>query len=112
MPKKETTIDEVLGAVYHVSEAVQLLATQMDERFNQVDKRFDRLEGRVGKIEATMVTKDYLDEKLHDLRGDLIVMMRKEDTKLNTLADILHKRDVITDNDIKKLSAMEPFAKM
>jgi len=34
------------------------------------------------KVEATMVTKDYLDDKLSDLRGDLVVLMRKEDKKL------------------------------
>ncbi len=36
-----------------------------------------------------MVTKDYLDEKLADLRGDLTILIRKEDTKLKTLVEVL-----------------------
>lgn len=40
------------------------------------------IKGEVGTIKATMVTKNYLDDKLADLRGDLVVMMRKEDSKV------------------------------
>lgn len=29
-----------------------------------------------------MVTKDYLDDKLADLRGDLVVLTKKEDAKV------------------------------
>ena len=49
---------------------------------NTVDKRLNT-------IESTMVTKDYLDEKLADLRGDLTILIRKEDTKLKTLVEVL-----------------------
>lgn len=38
-----------------------------------------------------MVTKDYLDDKLADLKGDLVVLMRKEDAKLQALVDVLQK---------------------
>lgn len=34
---------------------------------------------------TNLVTKDYLDEKLSDLAGDLTVLMRKEDRKLGAL---------------------------
>jgi len=62
-----------------------------------------------GKM-ATMVTKDYLDEKMSDLRGDLVVMMRKEDTKLKTLVGVLKKKSVLDNSDVKKIYSMEPFA--
>lgn len=39
-------------------------------------------------IKSTMVTKDYLDEKLGDLRGDFTVLIRKQDTKRKALVDI------------------------
>jgi hypothetical protein len=41
-------------------------------RFDEMNERFDRLEGRTDRIESTMVTKDYLDEKLGKLRGEFI----------------------------------------
>jgi len=81
----------------------------VDKRFDGVDKRFDGIEKRLTKVEATMVTKDYLDDKLADLKGDLTVLMRKEDTKLKALIEILKARKVITPEDQEKIMAMEPF---
>ena len=76
---------------------------------DHVEKRFDGVESRLDKVESTMVTKDYLDDKLADLRGDLVVLMRKEDKKVMALIDILKERKLITDDDVKKIMAMEPF---
>lgn len=63
-----------------LAEALQGLATHMDERFDGVDRLFERLEGRVGTIEMKMpqlVTKDYLDRKLANLHGETVFMIRR-----------------------------------
>lgn len=101
----ETTLDDVLGAVNDFS-------TKVDERFDKVDERFDKIEGRLTRVEAQMVTKSYLDDKLADLKGDLIVLMRKEDTKLKALVDILAEKKVLTDEDKKRIFTMEPFPQL
>lgn len=88
----------------------QDLVETINDFSTHVDKRFDALEGRVTKIESTMVTKDYLDEKMADLRGDLTVLIRKEDTKVKALVDLLVERNVLEEPDRKKLFSMEPFA--
>lgn len=80
-----------------------------NKRFDGVDKRFDGIDKRLMKVETTMVTKDYLDDKLADLKGDMTVLMRKEDTKLKALLGILKIRKVITPEDEEKVLAMEPF---
>ncbi|PJB15449.1 hypothetical protein CO116_03705 [Candidatus Falkowbacteria bacterium CG_4_9_14_3_um_filter_38_19] len=103
--EKETSKNEIL-------EAINEFSNRVDDKFDKVDERFDKLEGRVGKIEATMVTKDYLDDKLADLRGDLVVLMRKEDTKMIKLVEILKRRAVITEAEEKEILSMEPFAKL
>ena len=59
-----------------------------------------------------MVTKAYLDDKLADLRGDLVVLMRKEDTKLKTLVEILHERGVIGKAETERIFGMEPFPQL
>ncbi len=112
-------------------EAIHVFAESIDRRFDAVDKRFDKLEGRLGKVESgmsgmvtkdfletrlqkfqtTMVTKDYLDTKLANLEGNLIVLTRKEDQKLHTLVDILHDKNVIDDNDVRRVERLEPFAR-
>lgn len=70
------------------------------------------LKKEVAGMKATMVTKDYLDEKLADLRGDLVVLARKEDTKLKSLIKLLKSKKVISDSDEQKLLNMEPFAEI
>ena len=96
--EKDISKNEILGAINEFS--------------SRVDERLDKLEGKVDKIEATMVTKDYLDEKMADLRGDLVVLMRKEDTKAVKLIEILKRRKVITEIEEKEILSMEPFAKL
>lgn len=81
-----------------ILEAINVFSDSVDERFN--------------KIEATMVTKEYLDDKLADLRGDMVVLTRKEDVKLRALAEILHKHQVISNDELKQVLLMEPFPQM
>ena len=57
MPKHEPTTTDVLEAIHIFSSAV-------DERFNKIDQRFEKVEDNIKVIKSTMVTKDYLDEKL------------------------------------------------
>ena len=62
-----------------------------------------------GQLNTRVVTKDYLDDKLANLKGDLMTFSHKEDTKLTTTIDILTKRRAITAADKKHLLALEPF---
>ena len=101
MPK-ETTNEEILNTIND-------FANHTEKKFDNLEGRFDNLEGEVNTIKTTMVTKDYLDDKLSDLRGDLVVLMRKEDKKVKALIDILRERQVLTDEDVKKILSMEPF---
>ena len=95
--------------------------SQMDDIFkivsflkdNAVSKHeFNELKSDVTRIKALMVTKDYLDEKLADLRGDLVVLTRKEDTKVKALINLLKNKKIITPGDAKQLFTLEPFAEL
>lgn len=94
----ETTLDDVLSAVNAAS--------------TETDKRLDKIENQLTKVESQMVTKDYLDDKLADLKGDLVVLTRKEDNKLKALVDILAEKKVLNDEDKKRIFTMEPFPQM
>lgn len=95
---KEISSQEIL-------DAIQAFAGNVDKKFEKIDKRLT-------KVEALMVTKDYLDDKLSDLRGDLVVLLRKEDTKLSKLTKILADKKVISEQEREKIMAMEPFPKL
>jgi hypothetical protein len=95
MPKEsEPTIRDVL-------EAIHSFANQTEQRM--VTK--DYLEERLQKFQTTMVTKSYLDDKLANLRGDLIIPMRRPDRKVDTLVDVLHEKRVITDADVERVAS-------
>ncbi len=70
-----------------------------------VDGRFNNVDGRFNNV----VTKSYLDDKLADLRGDLTVLMRKEDNKLRTLVEILHEKKTLSDEETRRVFVLEPF---
>ncbi|KKP92309.1 MAG: hypothetical protein UR94_C0002G0027 [Parcubacteria group bacterium GW2011_GWA2_36_10] len=44
MKKSEITNKEIFGAIQEVAEAISVLASDVDARFNQVDGRLDKLE--------------------------------------------------------------------
>ena len=89
MPQ-EHTIDELFEAMGMFS--------------NQVNARFD-------KIEAKMVTTDYLDETVANLRTGYSIGLRKEDHKLATLVSLLKNKSVISAEDAESINALEPFPK-
>ena len=103
--ENETSKNEIL-------EAVSEFSTNVDKQFQEVKGEIKQIKGEIGSIKASMVTKSYLDEKLADLRGDLVVLTRKEDTKMIKLVEILKRRAVITEAEEKEILSMEPFAKV
>ena len=94
--------DTVSQSTQEICEMIQFYASHVDARFNEQDKRFDR-------IEATMVTKDYLDKKIAEVRGDYTIMIRKEDTKVNRVVTTLARSKVITKKSAEQLRSMGPF---
>lgn len=101
---------EVAASFKELGEAIQLFATNVDSRFNEVHFDLKDLKVRTVRIESTMVTKDYLDEKMADFRGDLTVLVRKEDNKVKALVEVLVEKKVLSQNDQKRIYSMEPFA--
>lgn len=102
---KEITKKDILNAINAFSSAT-------DKRFEGIDKRFEGIDKRLTKIEATMVTKDYLDDKMSDLRGDLMVLIRKEDVKMKKLIEILSKRKLLSNKEVEEILSMEPFPQL
>lgn len=94
----------------HFEEYMDSFAKMVKGGFNSTDEQFVAVRQDITTIKATMVTKNYLDEKMADLRGDLVVLMRKEDTKLKKLIEKLRARNVLSDTDVQEIVRMEPFA--
>ncbi len=87
---EETAKLEILEAIHTLAEVV--------------DRRFE-------KIESQMVTKDYLDKKLGALRGDLITLTGKVNTKLCVFVEGMVKGGSLKRKTANHILAMEPFAR-
>ena len=98
--------DRRFGDIFEAVTFIKDNAAMRDEFNNEISG----IKTEISGIKSTMVTKDYLDEKMSDLRGDLVVMMRKEDTKLKTLVGVLKEKAVLDNSDVKRIYSMEPFA--
>lgn len=83
--------------------------TELKQEFTELKQDVTELKQDMIMVKATMVTKDYLDDKLADLRGDLVVLMRKEDRKLQELVQMLHVKNILTQEEMKHLFKLEPF---
>jgi hypothetical protein len=115
--------EEILEAIGAFAEQVDVRFDSVDRRFEAVDRRFDKIEADIGgmksdiggmksdivRIESQMVTKSYLDDKLADLKGDMVVMLRTEDQKVNRLVGVLAKKGALTSVETRDVFSFRPF---
>jgi len=112
LKKLQKDITELKSEVGDVLRAVNNFASATEKRFQSVEDRLDKLDdldGRVSNLEKNMVTKDYLDDRMADLRGDIIQLVRKEDRKFASLVYLLEDKEIITEDEGAKLLSQEPF---
>jgi len=55
---------------------------------------------------------DSMDDKMADMKGDLVILMRKEDRKVTDLINLLSQKEVISNEEAGALLALEPFPQM
>jgi len=104
------------NAKHEILEAISEFADQVDRRFERIESDIGSLKSEVGNlkseigtIKATMVTKSYLDDKLADLKGDMVSMLRKEDQKANRLIGIMAEKRLLTPAETQDVLSFRPF---
>ncbi len=68
------------------------------------------LRGEIGRLRSDVI--DHIDRKNNDVRGDSVLLTRKEDAKLLAVVGKLEQRNVFTTEDAKEIQKMEPFPKL
>lgn len=91
-----------------VEQKIDQLALAVKRGFDAVDERFAGIDEQLTAIRTAMVTKAYLDDKLADLKGDLVGKLRKEDEKLNFVIGLLRARSVLSEEDVQHIRAEFP----
>ncbi|MEK7511602.1 MAG: hypothetical protein AAB575_01155 [Patescibacteria group bacterium] len=123
--EKQVTINEVMGAASEVIEVVNFLkdnaasqesvddlAEQMQELKKDLSETRFSLGAKVDSLSVRMVTKEHLDDKIADVRGDFGSLVRKEDAKLRAVVGALEQEKLISKDKVSKISAMEPFPQL
>jgi len=82
---------------------------KVEGRLDGIDGRLDKVEGRLTRVESQMVTKEYLDDKLADLKGDILTILRKEDRRVTALVEIMQKKNILNAEEVKYLETMQPL---
>jgi hypothetical protein len=109
--KKEPTNQDILDVLQSFAGSVDDRFAKIDKKFEQIDKRFEQIDAsfeqidsrfvqidkRFDRIEATMVTKEYLDDKLFEVRGEIVNLGRKQDRKMEIVVSELVKRKIFDD---------------
>ncbi len=105
----DARFDEIDQKFQDVLEAINTFATHVEERLDGHDRQFVTMQLQMNKIQNTMVTKDFLENKLADFKGELVVLSRKGNTKLSVLIDELVDQHVLDAKTAVKILALEPF---
>ncbi|MEK7084656.1 MAG: hypothetical protein AAB932_05460 [Patescibacteria group bacterium] len=108
----EPTNQDILTSINEFATNVEENFVELKTDVKELKQRMSKVEVDITQIKNVMVTKSYLDDKLADLRGDLTVLMRKEDTKVKMLVEILRERGVLTEEDKNRVLSMEPFPQL
>lgn len=112
--EQQKQLDDILEIVTFVRDNAVNKADfeELKNDVNGMKQEIGGIKQEIQHIKSTMVTKDYLDDKLADLRGDLILLLRKEDVKLKELITILCMKNVIDEKNKKILFSLEPFPQL
>lgn len=70
------------------------------------------IDEKLAPIQAAMVTKNYLDEKMANLEGKLISQDRQLEKKTDTLIDTLVDRRALTASDVERLEQTRVFRRI
>ena len=68
----------------------------LSQRFDGLSQRFDDLSQRLNRMESTMVTKDFLEERLTRFKDGLQNSALWVGRQVNRLTDVLYKNGVVT----------------
>ncbi len=97
--EKETTTNEIMGFLQ------EHMVTK--EEFLGLKGEVGDLHVKVNQTKLDLI--DAMDDKLGDLRADIVVLMRKEDRKVTSLIELMREKELLTKEEAGSLLELEPF---
>ncbi len=69
----QTTLNDILETVRFIKDNA-VTKEEFNKELGVVKGELNKIDNRLTRVESQMVTKEYLDDKLSDLRGDLTIL--------------------------------------
>lgn len=107
----QTSIAQQVGKIVDLSIA-QAIEELINPQFDEVWKEFESLKSRLSGMDSRfnqMVTKDYLDDKLADLRADLMGIDKKQEQRMIATERLLEEKQVFSPDDLAYLHGFDSF---
>ncbi|MBI5135350.1 hypothetical protein HZA86_03920 [Candidatus Uhrbacteria bacterium] len=122
-PNSEVTTTEIL-------EAINTFATNVEREFVEIKddikviksdivdikseiatmkSEMGTMKSEMGTMKSEMATKDYIDKIFGTVKGDMVELVRKEDTKVNTIVGELDRNKVLPKESIAKIQSVLVF---
>ncbi len=79
---------------------------------DKIHERLDTMGGQIEDIRKTIANlpdKDYFDDKLANLSGEVVVREKKQDQKVNLLIDAVDKQRIMPENIMAPIKAIHVF---
>jgi hypothetical protein len=91
---------------YEILEAINKLSEHMDQQFAEVRQELAKkaTTEELATVKATMVTKEYLDEKLAEHHDEPIKFVKGTDDKVKLVSQKLTEKKYLLDPTIRKSS--------
>ena len=65
---------------------------------------------KVGVLTTRYPDKAYLDDKINDLRGDILAGRKLDSARVDKHISFHHQKGALSDDEVEELYAMRPFA--
>lgn len=85
------------------------LKNELKNDISSLSTEVTSLSTKVARIESSMVTKSYLDEKLANIKGDNVSLIRKEDDKVNAIIEELDTQHTLPKASITTIKSHHVF---
>ena len=81
----------------------------MEEKFSDIKTEIAGMKSEMGIMKSEMATKDYIDKKFNNLKGDNVELIRKEDAKVDQVVTELEGNQVLPKESIASIKQFHVF---
>ena len=104
MSSNEVSTNEIMEFLQEHMVTKEGLQIELDQRFGNLNTELNQ---RFNKQKLELL--DAMDDKFSDLKGDLTILMRREDKKVSELISLLRDKKVIEPAEADHLLSLQPF---